>query len=317
MTIQSYEQLLRWYPPQWRDRYGGEMTALLEDTYAMASDVPLRQRVGLFRSGVAERARNVGLVGWSRDPDVRLRGGSLLVLCGWALYIVAGAMFVKDADHWSMSSSPVDHSVASGAFNVVGVTVVIGCLAVLLAAVVVLPAFVRFLRAGRWHEVARPVIVAVASLALSALLFVILIAWAHSLSVNDRNGSLPVYGWFFIVVSLAFFAAVGFATTAAVSVAGRLELSRPALRTLGGLAIGLVGVMALTLVSLVVWWATEALHSTGFLAQTIGNGVPFSSSVVPPTLLLSGLLMTVGLAAGVAGLVRIVGSLGPEGPAAA
>jgi heme/copper-type cytochrome/quinol oxidase subunit 3 len=317
MTIQSYEQLLRWYPPQWRDRYAGEMTALLEDTYATASDVPLRQRLSLVRSGVAERARASGLVGWSEDPEVRLRGGSLLVLCGWALYVVAGAMFVKDADRWSTSSSHVDHAAATGGFNVVGVTLVIGSLAVLLAAALVLPAFVRFLRAGRWPEVARPVIAAIASLALSALLLVILVAWAHSLSGLDRNGGLPIYGWFFIVVGLVFFAAVACATIAAVSVARRLELARPTQRTLGGLAIALVGVMALTLISLVAWWASEALHSPGFLAHSIGNGVPFSSSVVPPILLVSGLLMVLGLAAGVAGLVRIVGSLGPEGHAAA
>jgi hypothetical protein len=312
MTIQNYEQLLRWYPPQWRDRYGGEMTALLEDTYSTASDVPLGQRVGLVRSGLAERARSTGLVGSYQDRDVRLRGGSLLVLCAWAFFIVAGAMFVKDADRWSVSRSHAVHWVAAAGFNVVGVTLVIGCLAVLLAALIVLPAFVRFLRAGRWHEVARPVVVAVVSVAVSALLLAILVAWAHSLVGNDRNGGLPIYGWFFVLVSLVFFAAVACGTTAAVSVARRVELTRPTLRALGVMAIGLVGVMALTLVSLVAWWASEAAHAPGFLAQTIGNGVPFTSNVVPPTLLASGLLMTVGLAFGVAGLVRIVGALGPE-----
>jgi hypothetical protein len=69
--------------------------------------------------------------------------------------------------------------------------------------------------------------------------------------------------------------------------------------------------MGLALLSLVTWWASEAVHSPGFLAQAIGNGVPFNSSVVPPTLLASGLLMTVGLALGLAGLIRVVGSLGP------
>jgi hypothetical protein len=102
-----------------------------------------------------------------------------------------------------------------------------------------------------------------------------------------------------------------------VSVARRVELSERTLRTLGVMAIGLVGVMALTLVSLVAWWASEAVHARGFLAQTIGNGVPFTSNVVPPTLLASGLLMTIGLALGVVGLVRIVGSLGPGSRAAA
>ncbi|HWF17303.1 MAG TPA: hypothetical protein VG244_14045 [Acidimicrobiales bacterium] len=309
MTIESYEPLLRWYPPQWRDRYGGEMAALLEDTYAAASDVPLRQRVGLIRSGLAERARGTGLVGWSEDPDQRVRGGSLLVLCGWAFYLVAGAMFVKDADRWFADRSHTTRWVAAAGFNVVGVTIVVGTLAVLLAAVLVLPAFVRLVRAGRWREVARPVVIAIVSVVASGLLFVILAAWAHSLSVHARNGGLPVYGWFFILVALAFFAAVGSATTAAVSVARSVDLSRRTLRTLGVMAIGLVGVMALTLISLVAWWASEALHAPGFLAQTIGNGLPFTSSIVPPTMLASGLLMLVGLALGLAGLVRIVCSL--------
>jgi hypothetical protein len=76
------------------------------------------------------------------------------------------------------------------------------------------------------------------------------------------------------------------------------------------MAIGLVGVMALALVSLVAWWASEAAHAPRFLAQVIGNGMPFQSSVAPPTLLASGVLMVVGLALGLAGVVRIVGSLG-------
>ena len=73
----------------------------------------------------------------------------------------------------------------------------------------------------------------------------------------------------------------------------------------------LVSMMGLALLSLVTWWASEAAHSPGFLAHGIGNGVPFNSSVAPPTLLASGLLMTVGLALGLAGLIRVVGSLGP------
>ncbi len=315
MTIERYEHLLRWYPLQWRARYGGEMTALLEDTYAKASDVPLRQRVGLVRSGLAERVRAAGLAGWSEDPDRRVRGGSLLVLCGWAFYLVAGAVFVKVADRWFTGRSHTSQWVPTAGFNVVGVTTVVGTLVVLLAAVVVLPAFVRFVRAGGWPEVARSVVVAVASVATSATLCVILVAWAHGLSAHDRNGGLPVYGWFFVLVGVAFVAAVSSATTAAVAVARRVELSRPTLRTLGVVAIGLTGVMALTLVSLVAWWASEARDAPGFLAQTIGNGVPFTSRVVPPTLLASGILMTLGLALGVAGLVRIVGSLRPEGHA--
>jgi hypothetical protein len=317
MTVEGYEHLMRWYPSQWRERYGDELAALLEDTYATASEVPLRQRVGLAWSGLGERARSAGLVGWSQSPDVRLRGGSLLVLCGWAFYIVAGTIFAKNADHSSSQSPSSGHSVATAGLNVVGAAAGAGTLIVLLAALVVLPAFVRFVRSGGWRAVSRPILVALGSFAASAVLFVVLVAWAHSLSGHDRNGGLPIYGWFFVVVSLVFFAAVGCGTVAAVAVARRVELSRPTLRALGFLAIALVGVMALALVSLVAWWASEAVHAPGFLAQVIGNGMPFESSVAPPTLLASGVLMVLGLALGGAGLVRIVGSLGPGGRALA
>jgi hypothetical protein len=313
VTTAGCEHLLRWYPAQWRERYGDEMVALLEDTYAAAGEVPLRQRVSLAGAGLGERARAAGLVGRSQPPDVRLRGGSMLVLCGWAFYVVAGAVFAKTADHWSSGSPSSGRWVATGGFNVVGATAGIGSLLVLLAALVVLPAFVRFVRSGGWRSVRRPVLVALSSFAASAALFVILVAWANSLSAHERNGGLPIYGWFFVLVSLVFCAALGCGTVAAVAVARRVHLSLGTLRALGVMAIALVGVMALTLVSLVAWWVSQAVHAPGFLAQVIGNGMPFQSSVAPPTLLASGVLMVLGLALGVAGLVRIVGSLAVGG----
>jgi len=235
---------------------------------------------------------------------------------------VAGAIFVKSADRWATESPPAGHWVANGGFNVVGVAGVVGCLVVFLAALVVVPAFVRFVRSGGWHEVSRPIVVAIVAFVVSAMLFVILVAWAHSLSDRPRNaglfgGNIPIYGWFFILVSLVFFAAVGSATAAAVAVARRVALSQRAMWFLGVMAIALVGLMALAIVSLVAWWASEAVHAPAFLSQVIGNGMPFQSSVAPPTLLASGILMVIGLALGVAGMVRIVGSLGAGGRAVA
>lgn len=317
MTVEGYEQLMRWYPPQWRERYGDEMAALLEDSYATASEVPLRQRVSLAWSGLGERARSAGLVGSSQPPDVRLRGGSLWVLCGWAFYVAAGVIFAKTADHWSTGAPAAGHWVATGGFNVVGAAAGVGIVIVFLAALVVLPAFVRFLASGGWGDVRRPILVAIGSFAASAVLFVVLVAWAHSLNGHDRNGGLPIYGWFFVLVSLVFFAALGCGTAAALAVARRVELSHRTLRLLGLMAVALVGMMGLALVSLVAWWSSEAVHAPAFLNQVIGNGVPFQSSVVPPTLLMSGVLMMIGLVLGVVGLVRIVCSLGPGGRALA
>lgn len=233
----------------------------------------------------------------------------MLILCGWPFCIVAGAMFAKVADRWSSESSHVGHWVATGGFELVALACGIGCLVVLIAALLVLPSFVRSLEAGAWREVRRPIGLAVVSVITSAVLFGLLVARAHGMSPHGRNGGDPFYSALFVFVGLMSFAAVGCATAAAVSVARKVELSRQMLRTLGFMAIGLVSMMALTLASLVTWWASEAVHSPGFLAQGIGNGVPFRSSVAPPTLLVSGLLMSVGLALGLAGLIRIVGSL--------
>ena len=55
------ERLLRWYPPAWRDRYGDELVALLEDELdGAAPDV--RLRLSLAASGIRQRARWSGLV---------------------------------------------------------------------------------------------------------------------------------------------------------------------------------------------------------------------------------------------------------------
>jgi hypothetical protein len=250
-------------------------------------------------------------VGPSPDPDVRLRGGSVLILCGWAFYVVAGATFLKVADRWSAESSHVGHWVATSGFALVALACGAGCLVVLSAALLALPPFARFLRAGAWREVRRPISLAVVSVIMSVVLLGLLVARAHGMDAHGRNGGDPFYSAFFVFVGLISFAAVGCATAAAASVACKVELSRRMLRTLGFMAIGLVSIMGLTLVALVTWWASEAVHSPGFLAQVIGNGVPFNSSVAPPTLVASGLLMTVGLALGLAGLLRIVGSLLP------
>jgi hypothetical protein len=314
MMRDDFEPVLRWYPPRWRARYGRELTALLEDMYVTASNVPRRQRLDLAWSGLAERARETGIVGPSQDPDVRLRGGSMLILGGWAFFIVAGAIFGKVADRWSTESSHVGHWVATGGFELVALACGVGCLVVLLAALLVLPSFVRLLQAGGWREVRRPISLAVVSVTTSAVLFGLLVARAHGMSVHGRNGGDPSYSALFAFVGLMSVAAVGCATAAAVSVACRVELSRRMLRTVGFMAIGLVSMMGLAWASLVTWWASEAVHSQGFLAQVTGNGVPFNSGVAPPTLLASGLSMTAGLVLGLAGLIRIVGSFRPADP---
>ena len=226
-----YERLLRWYPREWRDRYGGEMTALLEDTYATAGDVPVRARLGLVRRGLAERARTAGFIGSALEPAQELRAGAVLVLCGWPLFLIAGAVFGKFADNWWIGTPAVDRLPASASFNAVAVLGVLGCTVVGLAALLAVPSFVRLVRAGRWeHACAGPSGVPASPSCLRPSSWAVGWPGPTTSAAHDRNGGLAVYSAAFVVIGLAAFVAILLAAAAAVAVARRIDLpdARPA-----------------------------------------------------------------------------------------
>jgi hypothetical protein len=306
----SYARLLRWYPATWRSRYGEEMAALLEDTYETAADVPLHARVGLLRAGCVERLRAAGVLGSAGSQDEHLRAASYLVLVGWALYLAAIAIFGKVTDNWFNDSPAAGRWVAGSGFDAVTLAAAVGCAVVFVAILVALPRFIGLLRGGGWPLVRTPVIVAITSGVVATGLLAGTVVWAHHLSAHDRNGGLPVYGFFFVTVSAAVVISLGCATWAAIALSRRLVLTSRQLRAAGVLALVLSAVMLVALVGLVAWWASESAHAPGYLLQAIGNGVPFTSATVPPTLLASGVLMTIGLVLASWGSARIARTLG-------
>jgi len=256
----------------------------------------VRARLGLVRRGLAERARSAGFIGSAPDPAQELRAGAVLVLCGWPLFLIAGAVFGKFTDNWWIGTAAVERLPASASFNAVVLLGVLGCTVVALAALLALPSFVRLVRAGRWNTVRRPIVRAGLAAVLAAVLLGGGLAWAHHLSRHDRNGGLAVYGAAFIVIGLAAFVAILLAAAAAVAVARRIDLPTRVLRRLGVMALVLSTVMTLLFAGFVTWWATEAAFAPTVLLNGIGNGFPFTSGTVPPTLLAAGLLMVLGLA---------------------
>jgi len=306
-----YEQMTRWYPPRWRSRYGRELTALLEDTYGTAGRVPMRDRIGVARAGLVERAREAALVGNGQGPAERVRAGSLLVLCGWSAFVVGGAMFGKFTDNWYAGTPKPDRWVASASYQAVVVAGTLGCALVLLAALIVVPAFVRLVRAGGWGMVRRPVARAVVSMTVAALAFLGAVSWAHHLSWHDRNGGIHLYGALFVAVCVTAVVALVYATAAAVSVARRVELSPRTLRALGLLALGQAALMVVIFTGIVTWWAFESVRAPRVLSN--GIGVAFTSSTLPPVLLVTGLLALLGLALALGGIMRIARATG-SGP---
>jgi hypothetical protein len=301
--------MLRWYPPAWRERYGDELTALMEDSYESPRHVPIREHLDLVRSGLAERARAIRIFGSSPSPSERVRDGSVLVLCGWALFLVAGGGFAKFTDRWQAGTPKATQGVAGIGFDAAVAMGIAGCVVVLVAALLVAPSFLRLVRQGGWEQVRRPVVRAVAAVTLTLALLAGLVGWAHHLSAIDRNGGLAIYSASFVAMGVLVVGSIGVATAAAVAVGRRTVLAGGTLRTLGFLALSLTVVMIVLLAGLATWWGAEASRAPHVLLDGIGNGVPYVSSTLPPTLLGAGLLMLVGLALGVVGSLRVARSL--------
>ena len=313
MSGPPYERLLRWYPPEWRARYGDEMAALLEDTFPDGR-VTLRCRLGLVRAGSAERARAAGLVGPSADPHRRLRAGSALVLWGWCAVVIGGALFAKFTDNWVHATPPGGRTVASTAYGVVLVSAVLGCAAVLASAAGAAPAVSRLSGHARRLLLRRPVLRACAAGAVAAVLAGATTGWAHHLGARSRNGSLPTYSALVVATALALCVALVCATAAAVAVARSAPLGGQALRRFGLTALGL-GVLAVCVLAGVVgWWTAEALQAPRVLSGGMGAGLPFTSAQVPPALLVAGFAIAVGATLAAWGAERVVGALRHRSP---
>jgi hypothetical protein len=301
-------RLLRWYPPSWRARYGGELAALLEDTHG-TNAVPFRQRCSIAWAGTAERARTAGLLGDSGGPNERLRAGSILVLCAWGLFMVAGGIYAKFTDNWFAMTPALHRELPQASYAMVQWAGVVGVVLVLTAAALVVPSFVRLLRRGGWASLRRPLLRALTAGAGAIALTAGLVVWAHQVNAHDRNGGLLAYGIAFVVWSLGVIAALAATTVAAVAVGRRLDLSRPVLQLLGSLALVLAVTMAAVMVGVSTWWSAMATNAPWVMRRAIGNGFPFTSSTVPPTLVLIGMLMLIGVVVAAAGIVRLAPAL--------
>src|SRR5674476_768925 len=70
--------MLRWYPASWRDRYGAELDAMIEDS--LEGEQPtVHFRWSIMRAGLSERLRGAGLIGATPPPAGRL---SMPYRCG-------------------------------------------------------------------------------------------------------------------------------------------------------------------------------------------------------------------------------------------
>ena len=295
------ERLLRWYPRAWRERYGEEFLALLDDELAGAR-APLTFRVKVALSGLREHGYASGVVGASASVEARRRGGSLLVLVAWAGMVVGGAALAKSAEHFATAMPVSSRAGAQLAYDVVVAAGVVGTLLVGLGALLAVPTVVRMLRRGGWSRVRPAVSRALAASALGALAMTGLGLWAHRLSALQRNGGDALYGVAFLAVAALAVLTIALWTSAAVTTVGAMDISPTLLRAESALAGAVSAAAALLTVSALAWWIEVARYAPWFF-QGAAPGTAATPWSTPMALTMA--VMLASLAVAVGGVIRI------------
>jgi hypothetical protein len=297
MSPARFDDLLRWYPPAWRDRYGPELVVLMEDTYGTGKP-PLRSRLGIMRAGLIEHFGEFGFRSGGNTAEGRVESGSRLVLCAWALFVIAGIGFAKFAEHWDAVTPPNDQRLPGDAFNIVQWAAVVGALVVMAAAAVAAPSLVRLLRRGGWPSIRRPIRLVVAVSSTTLLVGIGVVVWAGRLTPDQRNGGSVPYELIIVLLALMITITVATCTATAIAVARRLELSHRGLRLQRVMALLLSATMLPIIGGTVVWWASVASRAPRLL-----SGHP-----APAAMVLVGVLMVTGLGLAAAGAIRVARS---------
>jgi hypothetical protein len=296
----------RWlvaYPAGWRERYGEELALLVEDA-AGGGRVPATTKLSLLGTGLTERLRSSGLRGDETPPARWVRSGSLLVLCSWALMVLGGISFAKYVEHWEAAVGGHHRTALSLGFGGVLVTAEVAAALVVLGAALVLPAFVRSLRAGGWTSIRRHVVRAGTLTVVLLTSFGGLVAWASQLTAAQRNGGSPGYSALAVGVVLLFAATLAAWLVVTVVAVSRLELPPRVIRLEGALALGVAACAVVVLAATVVWWTSMA----GAAPQFFGS----SSLATPIVVTLA--LMGLGVALALAGSTRIIRGLRQPAP---
>jgi hypothetical protein len=279
--------LLRWYPPAWRERYGDEFDALMEDT--LGDRPPTRRlRLATALAGLRERGRATGVVGDSVPPVDRARAGSLLVLCAWAAFVVAGSSFAKLSEGFGVAGPTRTASVSSGAYRSVMVVAIVACLVVAVGMAIAVPAFLRFLRAGGWPLIRRHVVRALIASGVGISALTALVGLAHTLTSAQRDGQLVYHPavWYYQVAFIATMLLLALSlvawTATAVVTASRLDLTGTVLSAEALLAAVAATAMVLMTAATAVWWGSMASSTPWFLqgAPAGAAGSPLNAQLV-------------------------------------
>ena len=290
--------LLRWYPLSWRDRYGAELVALMEDDLDGRAPT-LRFRVSMAAGGMRQRARSASLA----PSETRVRSGALVVLASWSALVLGGAAFAKASEHFDVAILASGHRLAVVAYEAVNLLALAGALLVFVGAAVACPATVRFVRSGGWSTIRTPFIVAAMLTGVAGLATIGVGHWAHHLTVLQRNGGSVFYGVAFFGWAGLLAGALGAWTWTGLALARRIDLDRNSLRIEARLAVAVAAIVGLTSTAVGLWWLAMARGASWFL--TGARPGTRSSAVTLQLVVIQGWMVAATVAA-IFGATRVI-----------
>ena len=298
----------RCYPASWRERYGEELVALLEDSFGDEA-LSVRTLLDLVRGGLRQRGRAAALtlgVARGATPQDRARAGTLGVGVAWALTMVAGLVFAKSSEHWGALTQPSRRVVPAAAVITMQGAAVLGALACALSLIVSRRALMRLAARSGWSTVVRLVRPAVVALLVLVVATGALVRWAHRLSAAQRNGASAGYAHAFLAWGVLGVACVLITVVAAARLAARLEYSRHELRQLAAVDLLATTALGVVVASTVLWWVSLAGRASRFFTSSVATT---GGASVPMVVVL--LTMTCALALALWGTRRALGEVPP------
>ena len=236
--------LLRWYPRAWRERYGEELLALIQDNLQEGRPA-WRLRLSVIWGGLGQRGRQVWHAA-TASFKAALSGRGILILAA-GLICGLGLDGVTSVSPTARTWQPLALDAALAAIALTGALV-------LADGLIAVPALVRFLRAGGWPKIRRRAgwAAGVTAVAVGSVVSVSGSGWQTSQNISWAG----LAG--LLVTGLATTGAIGLWSATATATARHLTLAprvRAAQLILGAVLPTAVSAMIVT--SNLWWWATR------------------------------------------------------------
>jgi hypothetical protein len=139
----------------------------MEDTLGEQKPTPTF-RWSIAKAGLAQRARSGGWRGDDATAALRVRAGALIMLGAWVAVSIGGSVFAKVSEHYDAALPAARGSAAHVAWLTVVGCAATATVAVLVGAIVAVPAFARAVRRKEVTGLGSHLVRAVGATALAA-----------------------------------------------------------------------------------------------------------------------------------------------------